>query len=790
MGPKVEYKSVWKLFADNPDEALRFATENGLDKESLFSRCRSVLAVADVSFTVPAGERFVIMGLSGSGKSTLIRHVNRLIEPTTGQVLIDGEDVGAFGQDRLRHLRAHKIGMVFQQTALLPHLTARENVALGLEFQRIPRVQRLEIADEALRTVQIGGWGDRYPHELSGGMRQRVGLARALATDPDILVMDEPFSALDPLIRRQLQDMFLRLSKEMDKTTLFITHDVDEAIRLGTRIAIMRDGRIVQIGTPEEIVTSPADDYIATFVRDISRLHYVSARAVMEPIESDRAARPVDLDGWPHAAVDSDLDGLIDLAAKSDQPIVIVENDEPVGIVTHRGLLRGLQGDRSPVDRSREVRSDGPVSQVAPSQAGDTSKPPPENPTSPVERANLNWSATLLGPVWSAAHGFWGLFCGVALTDALALVLIGRALTTVGNTSSLVVGVATLAGARWAVGMLAGRAGQTFRRERSGPGHERRKWSRLSIGMVIVSLIYSLTYYRFCVGELPAHLGKFPAARTLPLDTAEVIDKSIDWLAESFEGVFEGITRSVRAVLEFLEVVLIDTPWPVVFLVLLIMCGRAGGGRAVLFTAAALTYLGVFGFWNDAMSTLALVLAATLLCVLIGTPLGILSARSQRARGILTPLLDLMQTMPSFVYLIPAVAFFRIGKPPGVLATVVFAMPSMIRLTALGIQQVSPSIKEAALAFGASPRQMLTRVELPLALPSILAGVNQTIMMSLSMVVVAALIGAGGLGNKVVRSLDRLETGQGILAGLAIVFCAMILDRIARGIRPPLRTSE
>jgi len=219
----------------------------------------------------------------------------------------------------------------------------------------------------------------------------------------------------------------------------------------------------------------------------------------------------------------------------------------------------------------------------------------------------------------------------------------------------------------------------------------------------------------------------------------------------------------------------------VMALLLLLLSWKMAGWKVVAFTAAALTYLGAFGFWDKSMSTMALVGASVFICLIIGAPLGILAAKKPRFNKILNPILDVMQTMPSFVYLIPAIAFFSIGKPPAVLATVVFAMPPMIRLTSLGIQQVSPSVIEAMLAFGASPSQVLFKAQLPLAMPSIMAGINQSIMMSLSMVVVAALIGAGGLGYDVLSSLQRLDAGKGLLAGLAIVLCAMILDKIIRG---------
>jgi glycine betaine/proline transport system ATP-binding protein len=268
----IELRNVWKVFGARAKEAMAAFNEEGLDKEEVLRRFGCVVAVVDATFTVAAGETFCVMGLSGCGKSTLVRLINRLIEPTAGQIFVGGEDIGALDQAALRAVRGSRIAMVFQNMALMPHRTVRDNVALGLEIRRLPRIKCWEIAERTIEFVKLSGWEDRYPSELSGGMQQRVGLARALATDPTILLMDEPFSALDPLIRRQLQDFFIDLSRRLRKTTIFVTHDLEEAIRVGTRIAIMKDGRIVQIGTPEQVVTRPADDYVADFVRGISAL--------------------------------------------------------------------------------------------------------------------------------------------------------------------------------------------------------------------------------------------------------------------------------------------------------------------------------------------------------------------------------------------------------------------------------------------------------------------------------------------------------------------------------------
>jgi len=301
--------------------------------------------VQDATFNVGRGEIFCIMGLSGSGKSTLIRHINRLIEPTSGTVFIEGQNVSAMNPRQLREMRAERIGMVFQSMALMPHRTVRDNVAFSLEVRGASQAKRAEVADHAIAAVDLTGWENKYPDELSGGMQQRVGLARAIAADPTILLMDEPFSALDPLIRRQLQTTFMKLSAELHKTTVFITHDLDEAIRIGDRIAIMKDGVLVQTGTPEQIVTEPADDYVAEFVAGISKLDLVTAARIMQPLaQYTQAHGAQDMGQWPVAAPSDKLNELVDLAVGTDDPILVRADGADIGIVTKRALLRGIQG--------------------------------------------------------------------------------------------------------------------------------------------------------------------------------------------------------------------------------------------------------------------------------------------------------------------------------------------------------------------------------------------------------------------------------------------------------------
>lgn len=340
-------RNVWKIFGPRAEEAMAAVRRDNLSKAEVLEEFQAVVGVRDVSIEVGEGEVFCIMGLSGSGKSTLVRHINRLIEPTGGEILINGVDVNGLGAEDLRAMRADKIGMVFQNMALLPHRTVRDNIAFALELRNVDAFTRAELADRVIELVSLQGYGDRLPGDLSGGMQQRVGLARAMAADPDILLMDEPFSALDPLIRRGLQDEFLALSKTMKKTTLFITHDLDEAIRMGSRIAIMKDGEIVQTGTPEEIVTQPADDYVADFVAGISKLKLIFAHSVMRPVEAyEQGGRKLPpIDQCPQADPEDDLDALVGRVVGQDNPIVIMSDNKPVGVVTKDALLRDIQGE-------------------------------------------------------------------------------------------------------------------------------------------------------------------------------------------------------------------------------------------------------------------------------------------------------------------------------------------------------------------------------------------------------------------------------------------------------------
>lgn len=278
---KIEVKNLYKIFGQNPTKVIPML-ENGASKQEILKQTGNGIGVNNANFQVDEGEIFVVMGLSGSGKSTLIRCLNRLIEPTSGAVIIDDENIVGCSKETLLNVRRKKIAMVFQNFALLPHRNIESNVAFGLEIQGNNPAERLEKAREAIELVGLKGYENSMPSELSGGMQQRVGLARALATDPEVLLMDEAFSALDPLIRKEMQDELLELQKKMHKTIVFITHDLDEALKLGDRIAIMKDGVIVQIGTPEDILTSPADDYVREFVQDVNRVKVVTAATIMK----------------------------------------------------------------------------------------------------------------------------------------------------------------------------------------------------------------------------------------------------------------------------------------------------------------------------------------------------------------------------------------------------------------------------------------------------------------------------------------------------------------------------
>ena len=374
---KIQVKNVYKVFGSAPMQMISFL-EKGEKKTDLLKKYKHSVGVNNVSFSVNEGEIFVVMGLSGSGKSTLIRCLNRLIEPTSGEIYIDNEKITQVSSAKLREIRRKKIAMVFQNFALLPHRTVLENVAFGLEIQKVDVEERKKKAIEMLEVVGLKGYENAKPKELSGGMQQRVGLARALATDADILLMDEAFSALDPLIRKEMQNELLSLQTKMQKTIVFITHDLDEALKIGDRIAIMKDGNIVQIGEPEEILNSPADAYVREFIQDVNRTKIVSASSIMRSSESiileragvrtaakkmkdleissidkvselmkenrDDLKSVIDTD-IRTVGVDTSIDEIIPLFLQSGYPVAVVDDENKLkGIIFKSTVLAGIAG--------------------------------------------------------------------------------------------------------------------------------------------------------------------------------------------------------------------------------------------------------------------------------------------------------------------------------------------------------------------------------------------------------------------------------------------------------------
>ncbi len=456
----------------------------------------------------------------------------------------------------------------------------------------------------------------------------------------------------------------------------------------------------------------------------------------------------------------------------------------------------------------------------------------------------FNRAAALLGPMWLAARGLWGPFWAFLLAETIALVQFSRGLWGEHGVEHLEraarlsqralerseqAGIALAEGATTKAEVLR-RSAESFTRGAEeaqaladaavsqGPlllafglgllvlikfiqgatGNwllERQfiRWrssrqpsgglNRISAagGAAMMALIYPLAAYRFSVAAPPQWLTEFPADKSWHSAVSGWIDDLFELMTVHGEGLFDAIRNAIHGLLEGLETVLVDTPWPIVMLVIIVLAWRLAGVRVAIFTMAALAYLALLGFWEKSMATVALLGTASFLCILLGIPLGIWCARNRKAYAVVRPILDFMQTMPAFVYLIPVIAFFGTGKPPGIIATLVFGMPPVVRLTALGMQGVPHTVREAATAFGASKQFLLLRVDLPLALPSIMAGINQTILMCLSMVVIASLIGAKGLGEDVLEALQYAAQGQGIVAGLAILFCAMVLDRIVQG---------
>jgi len=334
--PKIVCNNVWKIFGTYPERTLE-TIDRSLSRAEVQEQTGHVIAVKDVSFEIRKGETFVVMGLSGSGKSTLVRCISRLIKPTAGQMIVDGEDIMAYNDAQLTELRRFRMSMVFQHFGLFPHRRVIDNISFGLEIRGMDKRARREKALQVLEKVGLHGWADHYPRELSGGMQQRVGLARAMAVDPEILIFDEPFSALDPLIRREMQDELLKIQAEVQKTMIFITHDFLEAIKMGDHIAIMKDGEVVQIGTPEEIVANPVNDYVREFTEDVPRYKVLSVGKIMRDpspaVQADGAC----------CKVGAKLDSLIDLAIATAGPLgVLDDGGRLVGEIDQAMILKAM----------------------------------------------------------------------------------------------------------------------------------------------------------------------------------------------------------------------------------------------------------------------------------------------------------------------------------------------------------------------------------------------------------------------------------------------------------------
>ncbi|MBV18096.1 MULTISPECIES: quaternary amine ABC transporter ATP-binding protein [Thalassospira] len=337
----IEIRNIFKIFGPDPEGALELARA-GSDKDEILAKTGHTVGLHDVSLSIEQGETFVVMGLSGSGKSTLIRHLNRLIDPTAGSVSFGGEDILAMDIPALNAFRRKRLGMVFQRFGLLPHRNVMDNVAYGLEIQGTDRKSREAAASKWIERVGLAGYEAKFPDQLSGGMQQRVGLARALATDPEVLLMDEAFSALDPLIRSDMQDELMKLQAELHKTIVFITHDLDEALKLGDRIAILKDGKLVQVGRPEEIILHPADDYVQDFTRDVNRGRVLRARSVMQRLTpgSDRSE---DDSNAPVIRDDTRLEDIVSISLKTGQTISVMDRDDNrVGLIDRDQVISAL----------------------------------------------------------------------------------------------------------------------------------------------------------------------------------------------------------------------------------------------------------------------------------------------------------------------------------------------------------------------------------------------------------------------------------------------------------------
>lgn len=333
----ISVRNLWQVFGPHPERIVG-SPDASLPRAELRAKTGNTAAVRDVSFDVAPGEVFVVMGLSGSGKSTLVRCLTRLIEPTSGQVVMNGEDILEASPARLRELRRTQFSMVFQNFGLLPHRKVVDNIAYSLEINGVDKATRVARAHEVIELVGLKGFDQAYPEQLSGGMQQRVGLARALAVDPDVLFLDEPFSALDPLIRRDMQAEVMRLHKELGKTMVFITHDLAEALKVGNRIAIMRDGAVVQMGTAEELIANPVDEYVEDFTRDVPKSHVLTVRTISRPLDSDETASGRSIDA---ATIIRDATAAV---IDADGPVAVVDGGNTIGYITPTDILKVVGG--------------------------------------------------------------------------------------------------------------------------------------------------------------------------------------------------------------------------------------------------------------------------------------------------------------------------------------------------------------------------------------------------------------------------------------------------------------
>ena len=551
--------------------------------------------------------------------------------------------------------------MVFQHFGLFPHRRVIDNVAYGLEVQRVPKAARREQAAAVLETVGLGPWANHYPQQLSGGMQQRVGLARALVLDPQVLFFDEPFSALDPLIRRDMQDELCAMQLRRPRTMVFITHDFDEALRLGDRIAIMKDGVLDQVGTPEEVVAEPATSYVREFTTHVPQAEVLTARRVMGAVrDCDR-----------HTTASATIAELIPMLLSDPSPIAVHDDDgEAVGSVDAADVAallapRPFAQAVMPSDHDCRRPLDPAAPRLHPPVAGRSAG----SVRRPRRRACAASAASPTTGTSTSPTRSTSSIAGCATTSAPI-----RCSSTSSNPS------ATSSTGRW------------------------RPWP---------------SSCRRCRGS--------PC-------------------------------RSIVVVL----------------------IGRSGHWFTAVAAAVAIALPGMFGLWQPTMETLALMLVAVAISVLIGVPLGVAAGLNRRFYAFLRPVLDAMQTVPSTAFLVPAVLFFGIGPVPAAVATVIYAMAPVVRLTALGIRQVPIETVEAGHVFGSTRRQLLFKVQLPQSVPSIMTGVNQTINMALGIIVIAALVGAGGLGQEALETLRLRSPGRGLVVGVAIVAVAVMLDRVSR----------